>query len=304
MATENTTTEPTPMEKNLSYLEKQLEFLGFGEDAKILFLAELEKNRKNEKFDVTYNHSFATPLTKKDNPATRTPVVYTFHYNKDKDQTKENRFFFLNSYDISNGKNAMKMYVSSDKKNFTMKEAFNLLEERAVYKRELIKQDGNKYNAWVNFDVKHRNEKNQPAINRYTDNYGFNVSAELKKIPLKENQFSDRHHQLIDSLEKGNLQGVTAIVDGKEKQLFIEANPQFKNFNLYEVNDKNKLVPVRIETSKVQEQSTENKENETQKIESKNNEKQEPNHSDNEQKQADNKAVEKQEQEIKTRRKR
>jgi hypothetical protein len=225
------------------------------------------KNKENENFDVSFNHSFATPLSKKDEPDTRREVTYTLHYGKDKKEGRENKFFFLNGYDIANKKQQMRMGVSSNKDkgfSYTMKEAFNLLEGRAVYKKDIMSKEGKQYNAWISFDFKHLNEKNQPATYRRTDNYGFNVSAELKKLNLKENKYQDRHNQLVDSLRKGNLQAVTGIVEGKEKQIFIEANPQFKNFNLYEVNEKNnRLESVKPEAYKAEIQAPQNSVNET-----------------------------------------
>jgi hypothetical protein len=265
----NTNTQQTPLEKNLSYLEKQLEFLGFGEDVKNLFLTEMETNKNKENFDVAVTQSFSTPLTKKDDPSTRSTATYQLHYHKDKRENVADKFFFLNSYDVSNKENTMKMYVSSEKKNFTMKEAFNLLEGRSVYKKDLVKMDGDKYNAWINFDFKHLTEKNTPSVNRYTDKFGFDISKELKKLYIKENNYNDRHNQLVDSLKKGNLQAVTAIVNGKEKQMYIEAKPQFKNFNLYEVNEKNKLVSVKTDTI-IKPPAEDNGESETNKVEGKN----------------------------------
>jgi hypothetical protein len=267
MEDQTTITEQSPMEKNLSYLETQLEILGFREDVKHNFLKEMEANKNEENFDVRVTQFYSTPLTKKDDPSTLGSAVYELHYNKDKREDRENRFFFLNSYDASAGKNKMKVYVSSDQKNFTAKEAFNLLEGRSVYKKDIVKKDQTKYNAWINFDFEHLNEKNQPTTNRYSDGFGFDVSAELKKLSLKENKYNDRHYQLVGSLEKGNLQAVTALVDGKEKPMFIEAKPQYKNFKLYEINEKNKLVPVKTDTITIKPTVAENMEGEGNKVE-------------------------------------
>lgn len=247
MENTNTSTQQTPVEKNLSYLEKQLQYLGFGNDVKSLLQTEMAQNAEKENFNVTVTQHFSTPLSNKDDPHSKSLATYELNFNKDKRENVENRYFYLNSYTVYNGKNEMKIHVNPEQKNITVKEAFNLLEGRSVYKKELLKQDGGKYNAWINFDFNHINEKNQPEIHRYTDNYGFDIATELKKLPLKENQYEDRQQQLIASLEKGNLQGVTAIIAGKEQQIFMEANPQYKNFNLYELNGQNELIPVRTE---------------------------------------------------------
>ena len=42
----------------------------------------------------------------------------------------------------------------------------------------------------------------------------------------------------MQSLRKGNLQSVTVEKDGSSHKMFIEANPQYKNINLYDANMK------------------------------------------------------------------
>ncbi len=261
METENTNTQ-TPVEKNLSHLEKQLQFLGFGEDVKTLLQTAMSENMEKEGFNIETTQHFSTPLSNKDDPASKSLATYELHFSKDKRENVENRFFYLNSYAVWNGINEMKIYLNPEQKNITAKEAFNLLEGRSVYKKELIKQDGNRYNAWINFNFNRINEKNQPEIHRYTDHYGFDISAELKKLPLKENMNDEKHRQLIASLEKGNQQKVTVMLDEKEKQLLMEANPQYKNFNLYELNEHNNLIPVRADAILNNTQAPENKETE------------------------------------------
>lgn len=45
---------------------------------------------------------------------------------------------------------------------------------------------------------------------------------------------------LMRSLERGNRQLVTMVVDGKEQKLSIEASPQYKSLNMYD-KDMNRL---------------------------------------------------------------
>jgi len=49
--------------------------------------------------------------------------------------------------------------------------------------------------------------------------------------------------KLMNSLKKGNLQSVTfSEIDGDAKK-FIEANPQYKNINIYNVDGKKQFIP-------------------------------------------------------------
>ncbi|MNE98791.1 hypothetical protein D3C80_1973600 [compost metagenome] len=60
---------------------------------------------------------------------------------------------------------------------------------------------------------------------------------------------------MIRSLNKGNIQQATLTEDGKERRIFIEASPQYKNLNIY--NDK--LKPERLELKEEKKQVREQK---------------------------------------------
>jgi hypothetical protein len=44
----------------------------------------------------------------------------------------------------------------------------------------------------------------------------------------------EKEKQLMQSLQKGNVQSVNFVKDGKETPMFIEASPQFKSINVYD----------------------------------------------------------------------
>ncbi|MFZ1530405.1 MAG: hypothetical protein WAT19_16740, partial [Ferruginibacter sp.] len=48
----------------------------------------------------------------------------------------------------------------------------------------------------------------------------------------------EKEKALMQSLQKGNVQSVTIEKDGNSHKMFIEANPQYKNVNLYDSNMK------------------------------------------------------------------
>lgn len=88
---------------------------------------------------------------------------------------------------------------------------------------------------------------------QYGKNYGFDLEEQLKKHPIKELANDDFKKDLIDSLRKGNVQSATFIKDGQEVKQFIEANPQYKNINLYDANMQ------RLDSRQSQGQKQENK---------------------------------------------
>ncbi len=71
---------------------------------------------------------------------------------------------------------------------------------------------------------------------QYGKNYGFDLEEQLKKHPIKELTNDEYKKDLIDSLKKGNVQSATFVKDGQEVRQYVEANPQYKNINLYDAN--------------------------------------------------------------------
>jgi hypothetical protein len=116
-----------------------------------------------------------------------------------------------------------------------MKEAYNLMEGRAVNK-DLTSKEGQVYNSWVQMDFKEADSNGNFKLNQYHQNYGYNLEAALSKHPIKELDTVKFKDDLMDSLKKGNLQSVTFLKDGQEVKHYIEANPQFKTINVYDGN--------------------------------------------------------------------
>jgi hypothetical protein len=132
-------------------------------------------------------------------------------------------------------KESMEQTFYVNKGGITMKEAYNLMEGRAVYK-DLTNKEEQIYKAWVQLDFKEADTNGNFKLNHYHQNYGYDLETALSKHPIKELQNPEYKKYLIDSLKKGNLQSATFIKDGNENKQYIEANPQFKTINVYDDN--------------------------------------------------------------------
>ena len=71
-------------------------------------------------------------------------------------------------------------------------------------------------------------------IKQYHQNYGFDLEKSLATHPIKELNDEQSKLRLIDSLQRGNRQAVTFVVQGVEQKHFLEANPQFKSVTVYD----------------------------------------------------------------------
>ncbi|MFV8324947.1 hypothetical protein [Flavobacterium sp. ZS1P14] len=210
-------------EKNFEYLRDQVKYTGFGDGLE----EELKEKMQQQKpgFVIDHEAYYGDDVAR---------VSLNFK------KSEQNDMYFFNSYKIDflkeNAKESLEQTFYINKgSNITMKEAYNLLEGRAVNK-ELSNKEGQRYNAWVQMDFKETDTSGNFKLNHYHQNYGYDLENTLSRHPIKELENPKFKEDLIDSIKKGNLQSVTFLKDGKEIKYFVEANPQFKTINVYDGN--------------------------------------------------------------------
>ena len=206
-------------EQNLKYLQDNIKYHGFGET--------LDPELENQlaKGQGEFSLAFKTEVNKKE-------IESTLHFKKS-DTTD---MYFFNKYDtrLKNDKDetmAQTFYLNNSS-GVTLKEAYNLLNGRAVHK-ELTSKEDQKYKAWIQLDFSAKDKNGNYERKQFHENYGYNVKEALSYYPIKEMQKEDDLKTLVRSLEKGNVQMVTLETPGKDLKVFIEANPQYKGINVY-----------------------------------------------------------------------
>jgi hypothetical protein len=211
-------------EQNVQYLKDNIKYMGFGEGLH----TELEKQLSAGKPDFQLNYK--GEMNKK-------PFEATLNFRKS-DTTD---MYFFNSYSAkmerSNGESKEQLFYLDKGKGVTAKEAFNLLEGRAVYK-ELSNKNNEPYKAWVQLDFNARDKHNNFEVKQYHDNYGYDLRAAVGKLSVSELGDPEKEKSLLQSLQKGNVQSVSLDKDGSSVKVFIEANPQFKTVNVYDASMK------------------------------------------------------------------
>lgn len=218
----------TMEQKNLDYLANQMRYLGFGEDQKENLQKQMESGE--QKFNLTVKQQYDGY-----------PVNYTLHFNK----SNESDMYFLNSYDamMANGRQ-QSVYLDKGK-GFTAKEAFNLMQDRAIFKELRNKNDGTTFDAWIklSYPEEGKNVNDSRKMHIYNENYGYDLEKELAKHPIKELGNEGDKEKLIASLHKGNRQAVTFQTNGAEERKFIEANPKWKSLEIYNKDGKRMFIP-------------------------------------------------------------
>ncbi|HEY8929540.1 MAG TPA: hypothetical protein VIM55_10135 [Mucilaginibacter sp.] len=193
--------------ENLSYLQKQLLNMGFGEKLN----EDLEKNIKAKATE------FVLPTTLEYNQQS---VDYNLHFKAG----EQNDMYFFNKYDAKMpDKNLEHTFYINRGNGVTAKEAYNLLEGRSVHK-QLENLENEKYNAWLIIE--------NGKLRTFNDKWNYHPEKAIDKMDIVGIGEPGAKEKLMKSLEKGNRHQVTAMKNGKEVKLFIEANPAEHRVNL------------------------------------------------------------------------
>ena len=208
--------------QNLEFLEKSLLNLGFGEQVN----KELGKNidKKVPEFALAAKHEF-----------NQQKVDYVLHFKAGEEM------YFFNKFDATlrkgNEKEVNQTFYINKGNGITAKEAFNLMEGRAVHK-QLFNKDGEKYNAWLQLDNENLTQNGSKEIKRFSEGYGFDLESVITGKGIKEMETPEAKQALLKSLGKGNVQQITVERDGAEKKYFISASPQYKTVDLFDHQQK------------------------------------------------------------------
>lgn len=238
-------------EENFEYLSNQVKYSGFGDGLKNALKEEMEG--KKPAFTLEHKPDF-------DN----SDFKATLHFRR----SAESGMVFFNKYEaeLKQKDDTIKQtFFMGHENNFTLKEAFNLMNGRAVHK-ELEKLEkvgegenaryqgtGEKYKTWAILDFKETEKNGNFKTKYYHENYGFDLEDTLSKLKIKDLDDPEAKESLIKSLEKGNRQAVTFLQDGEEKKGFIQANPRF--FSIKQFDEKNIEIKPAKKQSETKSQS-------------------------------------------------
>ena len=210
--------------ENFQYLTDNLKYMGFGENLK----ADLERNMNEGKNEFQLKYS---------GQINQKPFEASLNFRK----SASSDMYFFNNYHASlvknNGVKEEQTFFLNKGKGVTSKEAYNLLDGRAVQK-DLITKEGQPYKAWIQLDLGKKDLNNNNEIKQFHENYGFDLKASLEKFPILDLKDPEKGKALMQSLQKGNIQFVNMEREGKSNAVFIEADPQFKKVNLYDTDMK------------------------------------------------------------------
>jgi len=242
-------------QENFDFLKTQVMITGFGEGLENLLKNRMEKGED----EFTLNHKLEYGNDKLD---------MTLYFSKSQ---KMDRYYF-NKYDLAikkgvdNSEMKQSFLVSPKHTTFTVKEAYNLMNGRAVNKKMAALQKneddngprltptGNRYSAWVELDFNDADKYGNFKQKIYSGKDKLDVAKALEGQPISELQNADTTKWLIDSLHKGNRREVTFIEDGKERKAFLQADPKNTAIRQFDA-DGQELQPLMAAKAKSEKQS-------------------------------------------------
>ncbi len=229
-------------QKNFEYLKDQVKYTGFGDALENTLKERIQQQAPQ--FHIVHDAKIGNET-----------ALTTLHFKK----SEQSDMYFFNKFNLeikpdNSPEKMMQTFYINKGNNVTLKEAYNLMNGRAVNK-DLTNKEGQIYNAWMQMDFKQTDNNGNYKMNHFHQNYGFDLNSALAKHPIKELGNEQDRNRLVQSLEKGNRQSVTFIEGGKENKMFIEANPQFKSLNVYDNNMQRVQSQSKKETN-TSEQST------------------------------------------------
>lgn len=203
------------MEKtNYDFLSEDLKYLGFGDSLNRSLQEKIKGN--SSPFELYYSGKINDE-----------PIDAILYFAK----PDPNGFYFFSDYLLTLG-NKLQHFKIFKGKGITLKEGYNLLCGRAVFK-QLIGKNGQKYNAWIQLDLEKKEGENFKMIT-YHESYGYDLSAALDKFPIETPSSNWDRSMLLKSLQRGNLQAAFLKENGGMKKIFIQADPKNKTITICE----------------------------------------------------------------------
>ena len=200
---------------NYDFLCNDLKFLGFAEGLQPALRDALE----------TEHLSFELEFRNKIEEGT---VAATLFFTR----SDPEGYFFFSRYEMRLNEKRHLFFIFKGK-GVTVKEGFNLLNGRAVFKQRKAK-NGQTYNEWIELDL-NVPEENGFKVITYSESYGFELSPLIDSMQIDTPSANWDRAMLIRSLERGNLQPAFLRQDDKNRKVLLSANPRERSITVHEL---------------------------------------------------------------------
>lgn len=129
-------------------------------------------------------------------------------------------------------------FKNAQENNFKLNEVYNLLSGRSVEHNQ----------SWFQLDFNDKDASGNYHLKEFRNEYAYDLEKILKGVPLKQISSQYEMEKLKNTLRQGDRVSAVLIKNGRENQIYIEANPQFRSLNIYDEHfRKAEITSSRIE---------------------------------------------------------
>lgn len=132
---------------------------------------------------------------------------------------------------------AVKQTVYVDKGHgFSASQAANLVQDRTVYRDDLMTRVGDPYKAWVRLDFDQpKDQYNNHKLKQFHDpSYGFNLEKAVNQYNIKDLAEPAKKEAILQGMRNGDRVAVTAVgKDNKEVKVFAQAVPRYGKLDFF-----------------------------------------------------------------------
>lgn len=132
---------------------------------------------------------------------------------------------------------AVKQTVYVDKgQGFSVSQAANLVQDRTVYRDDMMTRNGEPYKAWVRLDFDQpKDQYNNHKLKQFHDpSYGFNLEKTVSQYNIKDLADPAKKEAIMQGMRNGDRVEVTAInKENKEIKVFAQAVPRYGKLDFF-----------------------------------------------------------------------
>jgi len=198
-------------ERNFNSLNEEVQRIGFPD------LSEKLKNLIDKE-----QENFSIPLSYYLNEKEK--ITHTLLFSKNAEGRLELDGFKSSLQNNSAPEDSREYYFKNGlENNFKVNEAYNLLSGRSVEHNQ----------SWFQLDFNDQDASGSYHLKEFRNEYAYDLEKTLKAIPLKISSQYEME-KLKHALRQGDSVSAVLVKNGRENQIYIEANPQFRSLNIYD----------------------------------------------------------------------
>ncbi len=225
---------------NLEYLQKRLDYIGFGTKLNAALEAALIKNEPYFSIGVSQRYIPAEFRSQAEQ------AFDHMHFELKFNRSKNGDVYYLNLMESSllrakETNPRVKSFVMDQQNRISALQAYKLLCGLSFQKPTMVLAtddvEGKQYqklDLWYKLDFHALDKQGEPSMKWFFPEHGFDLEREVAKFPFSELDDLAKRESIIKALRYGNLISLTIQDSGILKPVYVSANPERKTLDIYD----------------------------------------------------------------------